>query len=94
MLIALVATAVFLPATPPTGRRTSLADPFRAPSRVVASALSPVGSPIDKLRVAALRHRLRGPHPATLLRGDDTQPVFCVTVRVTTSSRVRRYTKR
>ncbi len=30
MLIALVATAVFLPATPPAGRRTSLADPFRA----------------------------------------------------------------
>jgi MFS transporter, ACDE family, multidrug resistance protein len=30
MLIALIATACFLPATPPTGRRTSLADPFRA----------------------------------------------------------------
>lgn len=30
MAIALVATAWFLPATPPTGRRTSLADPFRA----------------------------------------------------------------
>jgi MFS family permease len=30
MLIALVATAFFLPPTPPTGRRTSLADPFRA----------------------------------------------------------------
>jgi len=30
MLVALVATAFFLPATPPTGRRTSLADPFRA----------------------------------------------------------------
>jgi len=30
MVIALVATAYLLPATPPTGRRTSLADPFRA----------------------------------------------------------------
>ncbi|HEX4685333.1 MAG TPA: MFS transporter [Nocardioides sp.] len=30
MVIALVATAFFLPSTPPTGRRTSLADPFRA----------------------------------------------------------------
>ncbi|WP_243059407.1 MFS transporter [Nocardioides sp. SR21] len=30
MTLALVATAFFLPATPPTGRRTSLADPFRA----------------------------------------------------------------
>ncbi|MDN5744242.1 MAG: MFS transporter [Nocardioidaceae bacterium] len=30
MTIALVATAVFLPATPPAERRTTLADPFRA----------------------------------------------------------------
>ena len=30
MAIALVATTFLLPATPPTGRRTSLADPFRA----------------------------------------------------------------
>jgi ACDE family multidrug resistance protein len=30
MLVALVATAFFLPSTPATGRRTSLADPFRA----------------------------------------------------------------
>lgn len=30
MLVALAATALFLPPTPPTGRRTSLADPFRA----------------------------------------------------------------
>jgi MFS family permease len=30
MTIALVATALFLPSTPPTGRHTSLADPFRA----------------------------------------------------------------
>ena len=30
MAIALVATAFLLPATPPAGRRTSLADPFRA----------------------------------------------------------------
>ncbi len=30
MSVALVATAIFLPSTPPTGRRTSLLDPFRA----------------------------------------------------------------
>ena len=30
MTVALVATALFLPSTPPQGRRTSLADPFRA----------------------------------------------------------------
>jgi hypothetical protein len=53
------------------GRRSVIADPFRAPGRLIESALSPVGSPFDKLRVAALRHRLRRPHPATLLQGDD-----------------------
>lgn len=53
------------------GRRSIIADPFRSPGRVIESALSPVGSPFDKLRVAALRHRLRRPHPATLLQGDD-----------------------
>ncbi|WP_445259191.1 MFS transporter [Nocardioides aurantiacus] len=30
MVVALVATAILLPSTPPTGRRTSLADPFKA----------------------------------------------------------------
>jgi MFS family permease len=30
MLLALIATVVLLPATPPTGRKTSLADPFKA----------------------------------------------------------------
>ncbi len=30
MIVALLATSVFLPKTPPTGRRTSLLDPFRA----------------------------------------------------------------
>ncbi len=30
MVIAVVATSIFLPSTPATGRRTSLADPFRA----------------------------------------------------------------
>ena len=30
MVIALVATAFFLPKTPPSGHQTSLADPFRA----------------------------------------------------------------
>jgi phytoene dehydrogenase-like protein len=51
--------------------RSVIADPFRAPQRLVASALSPVGSPIDKLRVTLLRRRVRRVHPASLLQGDD-----------------------
>jgi Flavin containing amine oxidoreductase len=52
-------------------KRSVIADPFRAPQRIVASALSPVGSPIDKLKVALLRRRVRRVHPATLLAGED-----------------------
>ena len=52
-------------------KRSVIADPFRAPGRIVASALSPVGNPIDKLRVALLRRRVRKVHPATLLQGTD-----------------------
>ena len=51
--------------------RSIIADPFRAPRCAVASLRSPVGSITDKLRVALLRRRLRRPHPADLLRGDD-----------------------
>jgi phytoene dehydrogenase-like protein len=51
--------------------RSVIADPFRAPQRAFASLRSPVGSVADKLRVAWLRRRVRQPHPADLLRGDD-----------------------
>ncbi|TQK70030.1 MULTISPECIES: MFS transporter [unclassified Nocardioides] len=43
MTIALVATAVFLPATPPAARRTTLADPFKAlayPALAVMAAVA------------------------------------------------------
>lgn len=48
-----------------------VADPFRAPGRILESVRSPAASLADKLRIARLRRRLRSVHPATLLRGDD-----------------------
>lgn len=51
--------------------RSVIADPFRAPARVVDSLRSPVGSMVDKARVALLRRRVRSVHPASLLRGED-----------------------
>lgn len=48
-----------------------IADPFRAPQRLIASALSPALTLPDKLRLAKLRRTLRSVHPASLLRGDD-----------------------
>lgn len=52
-------------------RRSVLADPFRAPGRLVDSARSPAASLLDKLRIVRLRHRVRAVHPSALLRGPD-----------------------
>lgn len=48
-----------------------IADPFRAPTRILATALSPAATVADKARIALLRRRVRSVHPARLLRGDD-----------------------
>lgn len=53
------------------GRGSAVVDPFRAPRHLVSTAIAPIGTPVDKLRIAALRRRVRSCHPATLLRGDD-----------------------
>ena len=46
-------------------------DPFREPSTLLDTVFSPIGSPIDKLRLLALRTRLRRADPKELLRGAD-----------------------
>jgi phytoene dehydrogenase-like protein len=51
--------------------RSVLADPFRAPSRLVDSARSPAATLADKLRIVQLRRRVRKVHPARLLAGAD-----------------------
>ena len=54
------------------GKGSVVGDPFRAPSTAIATALAPIGTLGDKLRIAALRRRVRRPHPAALLGGTDT----------------------
>ena len=51
--------------------RSVLADPFRAPSRLLDSARSPAATLLDKLRIVQLRRRVRRVHPARLLAGAD-----------------------
>ena len=46
-------------------------DPRRMPGAIVGSALAPIGSVMDKLRLARLQQRLRRAEPRSLLRGDD-----------------------
>ncbi len=49
----------------------AVGDPFRQPGRLLSTALAPVGSPLDKLRLLALRRRLRATPVPQLLRGED-----------------------
>ncbi len=54
------------------GRRTHLVgDPRRMPTSVVSSARAPIGSIVDKWRLAQLQRRLRLADPVRLLRGPD-----------------------
>lgn len=53
------------------GRGHVVSDPFRRPSTLVSTALAPVGSPVDKARIALLRRRVRHGRAADLLRGSD-----------------------
>jgi phytoene dehydrogenase-like protein len=53
------------------GKGSVVGDPFRKPTTAWSTVAAPIGSPIDKARIAWLRHRLRSVHPVTLLQGDD-----------------------
>jgi phytoene dehydrogenase-like protein len=52
-------------------RGAVVADPFRSPRALPSTLTAPVGTLLDKARIARLRHRVRNVHPAALLRGPD-----------------------
>jgi phytoene dehydrogenase-like protein len=53
------------------GKGSVVGDPFRRPATALSTLTAPVGSPLDKARIARLRHRLRSVHPVRLLQGED-----------------------
>ena len=53
------------------GKGSVVSDPFRLPLSTLSTAIAPIGSVRDKLRIALLRSRLRRVHPAALLGGQD-----------------------
>ncbi len=53
------------------GKGSVVGDPFRRPTTALSTVAAPIGSLLDKARIAQLRHRIRGVHPARLLQGDD-----------------------
>ena len=57
------------------GKGHVVGDPFRKPSTAIATAFAPIGSVADKLRIVALRRRVRRGDPAALLAGDDTSTI-------------------
>jgi hypothetical protein len=57
------------------GRGHVVSDPFRRPTQALATALAPIGSPIDKLRIALLRSRVRRRSIRSLLGGPDTSTI-------------------
>jgi phytoene dehydrogenase-like protein len=53
------------------GRFHRVADPFRKPGALWSTFRAPVGSPLDKLRVARLRSALRSMEPSEIVEADD-----------------------
>ena len=52
-----------------------VSDPFRAPLSLPQTATAPIGTLVDKARIALLRARLNRAHPRTLLRGNDVSTI-------------------
>jgi len=50
------------------GSGSVVADPFRMPKALLGTVTAPIGSLLDKARIAQLRHRVRSVHPVELLR--------------------------
>jgi len=57
-------------------RMYAIADPMRRPGLLFASAIAPVGSVLDKVRMAGFLHRLRAADPVALLRGHDIPTIL------------------
>lgn len=57
------------------GKGHVVGDPIRRPRTATRTALAPIGTVIDKARIALLRARLLRSNPKALLRGDDIPTV-------------------
>lgn len=73
------------------GRFHTVGDPFRRPTTAPATALAGIGSIGDKLRIAALRRRVRSGNAADLLRGADRSTVDMLRDRGFSSAMIDRF---
>ena len=54
-----------------------VSDPLRRPLTTLSTAIAPIGSVFDKLRIVALRYRVRRGDAARLLSGEDIKHPRC-----------------
>lgn len=73
------------------GRGTVVSDPFRDPAHVLSTALAPIGTVADKMRVARLRATLRRVHPARLFDGPDSTTVDSLRARHFSEAIIERF---
>jgi phytoene dehydrogenase-like protein len=57
------------------GKGTIVGDPFRRPKTLASTTFAPIGTVMDKARIALLRLRLKHANPRALLRGKDIPTV-------------------
>jgi phytoene dehydrogenase-like protein len=73
------------------GKGSVVADPFRQPKRLLATATAPIGTLGDKARIALQRQRLAGPHPAELLGGNDIPTIAALRAAGFSSTIIERF---
>lgn len=73
------------------GKGTVVGDPIRRPKTVASTALAPIGSVADKVRIAVMRTTLLRRNPTTLLRGRDIPTASALRARGFSSKMIERF---
>ena len=73
------------------GRGHVVSDPFRAPLSLPHTATAPIGTLVDKARIALLRMQLNRAQPHTLLRGNDLSTIAALRERGFSDTMIERF---
>lgn len=73
------------------GRAYTVVDPFRSPRRLIGTVRAPIGSVVDKARIALLRSRTMRGDARELLRGQDLSTVVALKRAGFSTSMINRF---